>query len=207
MNYRAAKHIGREMIVVGITVLLCALFFIFFGTKLIDENYLASDSIIDAAGDAENLTDNDTAADDSADGTNGESVAASDGSTQDGGSQSYEFQEEQTSSASQSQPSTISIPGIKSLTVAENSTTASVDLYNPNKNECYFRISILLKDSGEQIYQSDLVLPGQHIYEIQLSAALSAGEYEAILHYDAYTMDGSYTELNGADVSFTLIVE
>ncbi len=194
------------MIVAGVVILLCALFFIFFGTRtLINEAYLANGDAVQVS---DNISDESTAdSTDSADKGAVQTNASNTGNTQSSESASRSVQEKQTSHAAQTQQATISVPGIKSLTVTEDSTTASVDLYNPNKNECYFEISILLKDSNRQIYKSDLVRPGQHIYEIQLSTALEAGEYEAILHYDAYTMDGSNTELNGADVAFTLIVE
>jgi hypothetical protein len=209
LNYKKTKRVGEELIVIGITILLCTLFFIFFGTRLlIDTAYL------------EDTPQNDTTSvSDSANIDNIEKEATTMSSiTNDNASKSIsvsiedesttkKMQEAQTKSTTTTQQASISIPGVKSMKISKDSKTASVDLYNPSKNNCYFEISIILKDSNKQIYKSNLVRPGQHIYQIDLSQTLPKGEYTAILHYDTYAMDDNYTELNGANVEFTLIVE
>jgi FtsZ-interacting cell division protein ZipA len=209
LNYKKTKRVGEELIVIGITILLCTLFFIFFGTRLlIDTAYLedtpqndttsVSDSVSTDNIEEETTTMSSITNDNA---SKSVSVSIEDEST------TKKMQEAQTKSTTTIQQASISIPGVKSMKISKDSKTASVDLYNPSKNNCYFEISIILKDSNKQIYKSNLVRPGQHIYQIDLSQTLPKGEYTAILHYDTYAMDDNYTELNGANVEFTLIVE
>lgn len=211
MNYKKTKRVGEELIVIGITILLCTLFFIFFGTRLlIDTAYLTDappadiQSVSDSADDntVDNNTEEKTTASKSA--VNNDSKNASVSIEED---TTKKMQEEQTKSTTAAQQASISIPGVKSIKIPQGSQTANVDLYNPARNNCYFEISIVLKDGNKEIYKSDLVRPGQHIYQIELSQSLKKGEYAAVLHYDTYAMDDNYTELNGANVEFTLIVE
>lgn len=121
----------------------------------------------------------------------------------------YEFEPEQTppSSTTGSYDESIAIPGMESMTVKADSKNASVKLYNPEGNNCYFEISIILFDEDNEIYKSKLIKPGQQLYEIELNKALKKGTYKATLHYNTYTMDGDYTPLNGANVPFDIIVK
>jgi FtsZ-interacting cell division protein ZipA len=209
LNCKKTKRVGEELIVIGITILLCTLFFVFFGTRLlIDTAYLEdtpqndTTSVSDYAN-TDNIEEETTTMSSITNDNASKSVSVSieDEST------TKKMQEAQTKSTTTIQQASISIPGVKSMKISKDSKTASVDLYNPSKNNCYFEISIILKDSNKQIYKSNLVRPGQHIYQIDLSQTLPKGEYTAILHYDTYAMDDNYTELNGANIEFTLIVE
>jgi hypothetical protein len=215
LNYKKTKRVGEELIVIGITILLCTLFFIFFGTRLlIDTAYLEDTPQNDttSVSDSENTDNTDNTDNIEEETTTMSSVANDDNSKSisvsiEEESTTKKMQEAQTKSTTTIQQASISIPGVKSMKISKDSKTASVDLYNPSKNNCYFEISIILKDSNKQIYKSNLVRPGQHIYQIDLSQTLPKGEYTAVLHYDTYAMDDNYTELNGANVEFTLIVE
>lgn len=100
----------------------------------------------------------------------------------------------------------ISIPGFKSLTIPANVTSVSVHLYNPETNPCYFEISITIQDGKEEIYKSKLLAPGTDLYNIELNQGLKAGSYDAVLQYNTYSMDDSFTPMNGAQVPFTLKV-
>jgi len=101
----------------------------------------------------------------------------------------------------------IAIPGFESATVPADTKAVGLRLYNPETNDCYFEIAIELTDAGKEIYRSKLLRPGQELTEIELAEGLPAGQYGAILHYYAYSTDGTFTPLNGADVPFTLIAE
>lgn len=215
MNYKKTKRVGEELIVIGITILICTLFFIFFGTRLlIDTAYLTdtpskdTPSVSDSANDdniAEDRVEEKTTASPSV--VNNSDSKNAGVSIEDEKNTTKKMQEDQTKNTASTQQATISIPGVKSIKIPQGNKIANVDLYNPGKNTCYFEISILLKDGNKEIYKSDLVRPGQHIYEIELSQELKKGEYSAVLHYDTYAMDENYTKLNGANVEFTLIVE
>ena len=83
----------------------------------------------------------------------------------------------------------------------------SVELTNPEENQVYFEISFYLPETEETIYTSDLIRPGQTIYEITLEKEMEAGEYPLILRYAAYTADEAMEPRNGAQVSCSLIVQ
>jgi len=124
---------------------------------------------------------------------------------------SYEFEKDQTAPDTVEtvdySDESISIPGVDSITIKADTKKVSVNIYNPENNNCYFEVSIILNDGNEEIYKSKLIKPGQSLYEIELNRQIQKGTYNAALHYNTYTMDGNYTPLNGANVPFELIAE
>ena len=100
----------------------------------------------------------------------------------------------------------IKIPGYPSITLPANQQTVNVALLNPEGNPCYFTFTLVLKDTGETLYQSKLVPPGKAITEITMSRALSAGEHPATIQITTTSLaDGS--AMNGANVETVLIVK
>jgi hypothetical protein len=99
----------------------------------------------------------------------------------------------------------ISIPGFESMAIPAGKTTVPATFYNPEENKCYFEISIVLSDTKEEIYKSKLIEPGNRLYQITLNRALARGDYDAVIHYNAYTLTDQQ-DLNGANVPFTLVV-
>ena len=100
----------------------------------------------------------------------------------------------------------IKIPGYPSITLPKNQQTVSVALLNPEGNPCYFTFELVLKDTGESLYKSKLVPPGQAITEITMARALEAGEYNATIKISTTSLaDGS--AMNGANVETVLIVK
>lgn len=101
---------------------------------------------------------------------------------------------------------TIDIPGFDSMTFQADETEQSVNLYNPEQNSCYFKMSIYLED-GTKLWESALVEPGKAIYTLTMEQALSAGTYEnCTLKYECFAMDEGQTPLNGSEIRFTLNV-
>ena len=101
---------------------------------------------------------------------------------------------------------TIDIPGFDTMNLNAGSTGQSVNLFNPELNNCYFKMSILLSD-GTVLWESDLVEPGRAIYEMTMDQALEAGEYQdAVLKYECFAMDPEQSPLNGSEVKLTLNV-
>ncbi|MCD7980790.1 MAG: hypothetical protein LUF32_00480 [Clostridiales bacterium] len=99
----------------------------------------------------------------------------------------------------------IQIPGYESMTIAAGETTQTVDIGNPSANNCYFVITIQLED-GTVLFQSDYLEPGQGFETIELTQALEAGEYTAVIQYECYSLEDK-SALNGASSEFTLIVK
>ena len=100
----------------------------------------------------------------------------------------------------------IQIPGYDSIVIPAGTKDVSVELMNPEENEVYFQISFYLPDTDETIYTSDLIRPGQHLYDITLEREMETGEYPLTVKYATFTADEAMAPQNGADVSCTLIV-
>ncbi len=100
----------------------------------------------------------------------------------------------------------IRIPGFKSITVEAGTPDVSVNLQNPEQNNCYFVIRLVLSDTGETLYESKMIEPGKALYRITLSHALEPGTYGAQLHYDPYDK-ATLARLNGAVINLELIAE
>ena len=101
---------------------------------------------------------------------------------------------------------TIDIPGFEAINLKAGTTEQSVNLYNPEQNTCYFKMSLILAD-GTVLWESDLVAPGKAIYELTLTEALDAGVYaDTILKYECFAMDEAQTPLNGSEIKLTLHV-
>ena len=100
----------------------------------------------------------------------------------------------------------IKIPGYPSITIPADSQTVQVALLNPEGNPCYFTFELVLKDTEEVLYTSKLVPPGQAIYEITLTRALAAGEYDAVIIISTTDLQTG-AALNGANVETLLIAK
>lgn len=100
----------------------------------------------------------------------------------------------------------IKIPGYPSITIQKDVTDVKMALLNPEGNPCYFKFEIVLKDTGETIYESKYVPPGQSITDVTLNRALSEGEYDATIKITTIALDQE-TPLNGANVETVLYVK
>lgn len=99
----------------------------------------------------------------------------------------------------------IAVPGFESTTVKAGQEQQNVWLYNPEKNNCNFSVTILLPD-GTEVYKSGLIAPGKAIYTAEFTQQVKVGTYEnAALQYDFYSLDG--TACGGTKAYFTLEVE
>lgn len=100
---------------------------------------------------------------------------------------------------------TIAIPGYEKLVMKAGELKQTVNFENPVKNNCYFRISIIL-DSGIELYSSGLIKPGQTLETIEIHHSLEKGDYkDTILQYDCYSLD-DLSPLNGAKSKLNLEV-
>ncbi|MBR3317808.1 MAG: hypothetical protein IKG21_08365 [Atopobiaceae bacterium] len=118
--------------------------------------------------------------------------------------------------AGQATPATIAIPGYETIEFAAGKTTQLVDLYNPDRNACDFRMTLVLDgenandkgkatSEGEVLWTSELVGPGERVGKIELAKSLEAGDYPATLKYECFTL-GDGAPLNGSEVKLTLHV-
>ncbi len=98
----------------------------------------------------------------------------------------------------------IKIPGYDTVTLPANTKNVKMILLNPKDNPCYFQFELMVK--GETYYMSNLVEPSKCIEDLTLTKPLIKGEYKAVLQIRAYSLDGNYTVMNGANVEFDLKV-
>lgn len=103
----------------------------------------------------------------------------------------------------------ITIPGWGSVTIAADTADVTVDFYNPEENEglYYLTFRLILADSGEVLYSSGLVPPGEHIRRITLSRPLAAGQYAAVIFVQPYTLEAEPKATNNANLETVLIVQ
>ena len=100
----------------------------------------------------------------------------------------------------------IKIPGYPSITIPANQTDVTVALLNPEGNPCYFVFELALKDTGETLYKSKLVPPGQAITNITLSKPLDTGEHNAVIKISTFSLEDQ-SAMNGANVETVLIAK
>ena len=122
-------------------------------------------------------------------------------------SRTFEFEAEQTQETQAPSVSRgIRIPGYSIIPIKADATDVKVELYNPEDNEVYFQISFFLKGEtkSEKLFESKLLKPGQHIYDITLTRGLPAGDYPITIQYSTFTADGEFSPRNGATVDCVL---
>ena len=96
------------------------------------------------------------------------------------------------------------IPGYGTVRLPSGTTDVKMVLLNPEGNQCYFIFELVV--DGETYFKSNLVEPSKCIEDLTLTKPLKKGEYTAILKISCYSLDESYTTMNGANVEFELIV-
>ncbi len=100
----------------------------------------------------------------------------------------------------------IKIPGYPSISIPADTKNVTMSLLNPEGNPCYFHFTIVLNDTGEVLFDSKYVPPGQAITDVTLSRGLPKGEYPATIQITTVALDGE-TPLNGANVETVLIAK
>ena len=122
--------------------------------------------------------------------------------------QDFEFEEEQTQKTEEAAEAPgIEIPGYSIIPIKANTTDVEIDLYNPEGNNVYFQLTFRLKETNEQLFESKLLKPGQHLYNITLEKGLPAGDHAVTIQYSTFSTDGEYTPKNGATVDCIIRAE
>ena len=99
----------------------------------------------------------------------------------------------------------IELPGYPKIYIPAGQTDVDVAFSNPEGNPCYFTFQLVLKDSGEVLYESKQVPPGEAITTVALSKALDAGEYAAELRITTASIV-DLSPMNGANMETVLDV-
>lgn len=99
----------------------------------------------------------------------------------------------------------ILIPGYSGAQMAAGERELRLSIGNPEENTCYLKATLMLED-GTVLYESGFIEPGKGFEKVKLERTLDAGVYNALVHYQGYTMDDEPEELNSSDSAFTLTV-
>lgn len=99
----------------------------------------------------------------------------------------------------------IAIPGYADVVWKANTKNVQMVLLNPQGNPCYFRFTLILKESGEVLYTSGLVPPGQAVTDLRLSRALEKGNYNLLISIETFSLNDR-SAMNGANVETGLTV-
>ena len=89
---------------------------------------------------------------------------------------------ERFAAAAPSDSGSIDIPGYESLSFKAGSQSQTVNLKNPQTNNCYFVLSLII--NSETLWTSDYIEPGYAVKKLTLTRAPDKGEYDAVLHYE-----------------------
>lgn len=106
----------------------------------------------------------------------------------------------------ESSSSGIKIPGYADITFTSDSTDFPITLLNPEGNPCNFKFTLSIKETGEELFTSDLVKPGDAISGVKLNNTIAKGEYTLLINISTYNSE-SGSEMNGAQVKTKLTVE
>ena len=99
----------------------------------------------------------------------------------------------------------IQIPYYGNIYMSSGNRTIDMYLVNPKENNCYFQYVFIL-NSGEKIYQSDLIKPGRALDKVTLDKTMTQGKYDLNIHVNTYTCD-TKKKLNNAVVPAELFVK
>lgn len=101
----------------------------------------------------------------------------------------------------------IILPGYTGWECAPGSTAMNVPLINAAGNDCYMQYTITLKQSGEQLYKSELIPPGKAIQDWNLSHSLPKGSNDIIIKIDTFDLNDYTQPLNGGMIENTITVQ
>jgi hypothetical protein len=99
----------------------------------------------------------------------------------------------------------IEIPGYPDIPVKAGSNKLGIVLRNPEGNPCLFSFAIVLDETGEELYKSGAVAPGDAIYEETINRSFTAGSYDITIEISTSTPDTGEA-MNGAEVKTKLVV-
>ncbi len=104
-------------------------------------------------------------------------------------------------------PSGITLPGYPALTFPANSKKVALELPNPGGNPCYFRYTLTIVETGEEIYESELLEPGKMLETLTLNNSLARGTYTLRIEIDTFSLADGTTPMNGGVQEVKLTVK
>lgn len=102
----------------------------------------------------------------------------------------------------------ILIPGYGKLeTKVGSDELIGTVLFNPPGNPCYFKFSIIEEETGDVLYESKLVPPGQGISDVVINKTYDkVGSHKVTIKFDTFDIDDEDSKLNGSEIETELNV-
>lgn len=95
------------------------------------------------------------------------------------------------------------IPGFDVLNLVAGTTKQKVNFYNPEENNCYFKMSLYVEN--EKIWESGYVKPGTGFYNIEISRTFAPKETDGYLRIECYSMDEQIMT-KGVNINIKIII-
>lgn len=111
-----------------------------------------------------------------------------------------------TPTASAPAPSNIAIPGYPELTLISRTGVIPAVFENPEGNPCYFKLDLVLSDTGQTVWSSENFKPGTGIQNPRAAFIPESGIYNAELRYTTTSLD-DLRPLNSAVTKTRLTVQ
>ena len=92
------------------------------------------------------------------------------------------------------------------ISFANGAAEGEARIENIQANHVDQKVSITLDDTGETVYESGALAPGQYIQTIKLSKDLDAGSYRATVLFTGYDRE-THEKTGAAAAQVTLVVE
>ena len=103
--------------------------------------------------------------------------------------------------------SQILVPGYGKFTIKKGSDTIDTAFFNPEGNPCFFKFTLIEKDTNEVLYESKLVPPGKGVTPIKINKTFDKiGSYGAVLKFQSFDLEDTNIEYNGSDIDVKLNV-
>ncbi len=103
--------------------------------------------------------------------------------------------------------SQILVPGYGKFTIEKGNDTIDTAFFNPEGNPCFFKFTLIEKDTNEVLYKSKLVPPGKGITPIKMNKSFDkVGSYDAVLKFQSFDLEDTNIEYNGSDIDVKLNV-
>lgn len=102
--------------------------------------------------------------------------------------------------------------GMVSIGVAEspifeyNGKKGRLGIENSADNRYSFMVDLVLDETGETLYQSNIIDPGYYIEYVELNKTLPEGNYPATVIFYTYSLDETEDQIGEAHASITLNV-
>lgn len=97
----------------------------------------------------------------------------------------------------------IQIPGYGDIYVPAYEKNIQITLFNPNKNNCYFKFDLYVDDDLEPIYSTNYIEPGKAVKNLSLKKSISLGDHTLKIIISTYDIKNN-KKLNGAEINAKL---